>query len=157
MIQLFIFIISWITYNWVIYARYGLLDSVSASHYALVNESKKLGWIFTVFTWSYAIPAAMLSHSIMMFAACGFISFVGVAANYRTNPSDQIFHGKFAKLAVVLSQLSIIFEYNLWYISLISVALIAIIYLTKVKNSTYWIEQVAFFTITYVFILELIK
>lgn len=145
----YLYISVWVVYNIAIYAKFGLLDSVSASHYELKKTNKNLGWIFTIFSWAYAFPAMMLTTTGLMFFAGGFICFVGVAANYKDNPMDQKFHGVFAKLAVLLSQLSIIFDYHYYYLSLCSISLLIIFYLlrNKVFSYVYWMEQLAWLSI----------
>ena len=147
MLALFIIFISvWLAYNTAIYFRYGLLTSVSASHYALIGENKNFGWIFTACTWAYALPAMVIGQTGLMFFAGGFICFVGVAANYKSG-MDKIWHGRFAIFGVLLSQLSIFFDFGYWWINVGSVAAMIVLWILNHKNKTYWVEQVAMLAI----------
>ena len=144
------FVTVWIAYNIAIYMRYGLLTSVSASHYALINENKKLGWVFTIFSWGYALPAIMMATTGLMFFAGAFICFVGVAANYKDDGLDGIWHGRFAMIAVGLSQLSIAFDYGLYWLNIASLLVAVVLWCFKDKiKFTYWVEQVAWLAIAY--------
>lgn len=148
-ILLYIYVAVWLIYNIVIYFKFGLLDSVSASHYELRKINKNLVWLFTIFSWLYALPAMMLATTGLMFFAGGFICFVGVAANYKDNAMDIKFHGIFAKLSVLLSQLSIILDYKYYFLSLSTILVLLVFYMLRKKlfSYVYWIEQIAWLSV----------
>lgn len=151
LIVLFLFMVAvYLTYNISIYRKYGILPSVSASYYSL---PKKWNLLFTLFTWGYALPAMIigvdLTHNVLMFLAGGGITFVGAAAAYKEELTEKV-HVYGAWIGIGATQLSIIFDFHMWYVSAVSIGLGGLLYLLKIKNLTYWVEQIAFISITYV-------
>lgn len=146
----FIMLMVYSIYNIVILRKYGILPSVSASYYAL---PKKWNFLFTLFTWGFSVPAIIigvdLTHNILMFLAGAGIAFVGAAAAYKQELTDKV-HVASAWIGILASQLSIIIDFHMWYVSAISIGLAILLNLIKIKNLTYWIEQIAFISITYV-------
>jgi len=150
-----LFIISnlvFVSYNYLIYKRYGLLESISTSYYSLLNDTTlnpKYSFLFCLFCWGYAIPATMMASDGFIFFSGGFITFVGIASAFRENTFTATIHQYSALTAVVLSQLSILFIYQMWYISLVFAIFAGIMFLLKDKLSTwmYWLEIAAYFSI----------
>ena len=142
------YVFVWVVYNLLIFTRFGLLGSVSESHLKLKKLNPKYGIIFTLFSWLYALPAMIIAETGLMFFAGGFICLVGVAANYKQG-LDKIWHGRFAISAVLLSQISINFDFHNYFISLISILLMMIIFLfrKKLESYIYWIEQVSWLAV----------
>jgi len=148
-----LFVISnlvFISYNYIIYKRYGLLESISTSYCSLLNDKKltpNYSFLFCLFCWFYAIPATMMASDGFMFFS--FITFVGVASAFRENEFIAKIHQYSAITAVVLSQLSILFIYQMWYISVVFCIFAGIMFLLKNKITTwmYWLEMAAYFSI----------
>jgi hypothetical protein len=129
---------------------YGVLPSVSDSYYHL---PKKWNFLFTLFCWGFAIPTLIigvdLTDNFLMFLAGGGICFVGAAAAFREKLTEQVHVGG-ALVGIISSQLSIAFDFKMFYINIIFLVLAGLIKLLKIKNNTYWIELLAFASICYV-------
>lgn len=143
-LQLFIFV----TYVGYICYRFGVLPSISESHYKL-NEVRS-GYLFTLFCWALAITMVFQSNEsspLYFFSGVG-LAFVGAAAQFKwTGANIHIVHylGAFVGIAAALAGLY--FESELWQPSIIFTTSVIIIVLGKVKNPTFWIEIVAFLVI----------
>jgi hypothetical protein len=134
------------TYVAFIYFLYGVQKSISQSYYCLPAKSKLL---FTLFCWCFAFPAIIVADNLLMFIAGSGICFVGAAASFQDKLTRPV-HMIGAGIGVVFSQLSIIFDYHLWYISLIFVvtSILLILFRKQVKqHQIWWIEIVAFLSI----------
>ena len=142
------YVFVWVIYNMLIYTRFGLLGSVSESHLKLNELNRNYKIIFTLFSWLYAIPAMIVAQTGLMFFAGGFICLVGVAADYKQG-LDEIWHGRFAIIAVLLSQLSINLDFHNYFISLVSILIMLILFLLRKKLNSYiyWIEQVSWLAV----------
>jgi len=123
--------------------------SISDTYYML---PKNVNFWFTLFCWGYGIPIAIVSvnfvgTALMFYAGCS-ICFVGAASAFKDNSLTKKVHMWGASIAVILSQLSLIFEYSMWYMSLISILIggsIILLGKNKVcfKNTyIYWAEFV---------------
>lgn len=136
--------ISYVSFIWL---KYGVQESISASYYAL---PKQYNFLFTLFCWGFAIPAIIASIDVtpLMFFAGAGICFVGVAAQINDKWVNKI-HSTAAILGVLFSQLAIIFGYHMLLVSGISISIIALLKLLKIKNQIWWIELVAFSAIVY--------
>lgn len=129
---------------------YGVLPSVSESYYHL---PKKWNFLFTLFCLGFAIPTMIvgldLTDNFLMFLAGGGICFVGVAAAYKETLTKEVHVGG-ALVGIISSQLSIAFDFKMFYVNIIFLVLAGLIKLLKIKNNTYWIELLAFISICYV-------
>lgn len=138
--MLFVFF-GYISYIWY---KYGVLPSISESYYRLPT---KINILFTLFCWGFAFPAMIMGNELtdnfLMFFATGGIMFVGASAAFKQKLTNTV-HMVGAVIGVVFSQLSIAFDFNMYYLNLLFIASAGIIFLTKSKNSTWWIEIVAF-------------
>jgi len=132
-----------------IYLKYGRVFSISDSYYAL---TEKINFLFTLYTWSYALPMAIISLDIndspLMFFAGAAICFVGVASNYKSNIMTKNMHMRCAAIGVILGLLSLIFEFKFWWLSLIAVVLAGTV--TLLGKKTKW------FAATYIYWAEII-
>jgi hypothetical protein len=137
-----------------IIGKYGILPSISESYYRL---PKNLTFLFTLFCWGFALPAAIvgldLTDNFLMFFAGGGIMFVGAAAAFKEQFTKRV-HFIGAAIGITAAQLSTAFDFHMYYINVIFVVLALTIllgkYLGKIKNYVWWIEMVAFLSICYV-------
>lgn len=135
---------------------FGSATSISATFYDWPEKYRKI--IFLAFCWGYAIPAIMMAQTGLLFFAGGFLSVVGIASDFRSDSQTSKDHTAAATIAVVLSQLSIIFDYKEYLLSAISIALMAGLFLIKKKMKTfmYWAEIIAFLAIDYVIAIKIL-
>ena len=148
--SIIIMLLVFITYVSFIWRNYGVLPSISESYYVLPKSEKLL---FTLFCWSFAIPAMILGSSLagtpLMFLAGIGICFVGAAAQFKQELIKEV-HTIGAFCGILFSQLSIAFDFKMYYVNVIFVVLGLLILLTKIKNRIWWLELVAFSSICYV-------
>lgn len=148
-LYLLMFLVFFGYVSW-IWARYGTLKSISHSYYVL---PKNLQFLFTLFCWGYAIPAIIIASTPLMFFAGAAICFVGAAAAYREDMTEWV-HIISAMTAIILSQLSIIIDFNMWWITVGFAAITISMYLTRFfnifPNRTWYVEILAFITIVVV-------
>ena len=148
---LFIILVTiFVTYISTIILKYGVLPSVSDSYYHL---PKKYNFLFTLFCWSFAIPTLIigveLTDNFLMFLAGAGICFVGAAAQFKEELTKQV-HTYSAWVGVISSQLSIIFDFKMYYVSILFLLPSLLLMILKPKNYTFWIEIIAFSLICYV-------
>lgn len=128
---------------------YGILPSISDSYYRL---PKKWNFLFTIFTWGYALPALIigieLTNNFLMFLAGAGICFVGAAAQFKQKLTTTV-HVAGALIGITSSQLSIAIDFKMLYVNIIFIVLALLFKLLKIKNATYWIEILAFISISY--------
>ena len=142
--QLLIFVtyVTYITY------RFGVLPSISESHYKL-NEFRQ-GYFFTIFCWALATTMVLQSDQsspLYFFSGMG-LAFVGVATHFKWNGAHtNIVHYLGAFVGIVSALAALYFESNMWHPATLFALLTAIIVLFKIKNATFWIEIVAFLII----------
>jgi hypothetical protein len=142
--QLLIFVIyvTYITY------RFGLLPSISESHYKL-NEFRQ-GYIFTIFCWSLATTMVLQSDQsspFYFFSGMG-LAFVGAATQFKwTGANTHIVHYLGAFIGIACALAALYFESGMWLPATLFTFITAIIILFKAKNATFWIEIVAFLLI----------
>jgi len=133
---------------------YGILPSVSESYYELPD---KYNFLFTLFCWGFAIPTMIigvdLTDNFLMFFAGAGICFVGAAAAFKEELPKKV-HETSAIIGIVSSQLSIAFDFKMYYVNIIFAVLFALIMFLKLKykieTHIFWIEMVAFTSISYV-------
>lgn len=135
MISVFFGYISYIVINW------GVQPSISASYYVL---PKGTYW-FTIATMCYAFPAAilgvLLANSLGIFLTGSLLAFVAVAYDFRNGQLNNIVHMLAAEIAVGISQIALIFEFKMWYLSVASLAIAGVLFLfPKLKNMVWWQE-----------------
>jgi len=143
LIMLFVFFgyVSWI------WARFGTLKSISHSYYVL---PKNLRFLFTLFSWGYGIPAMIIGSTPLMFLAGAAICFVGAAAAYREDMTEWV-HIISAMTAIIVSQLSIIIDFNMPWITIVFAAIAIPMYITRLfkvfPKRTWYVEILAFIAI----------
>lgn len=144
MLSVFIGYVSWI------WARYGVLPSISDSYYHL---PKNLQPIFTFFCWGFSLPAIILGSSGLMFLAGAGIAFVGAAAAFKDKMTMEV-HVAGAMTGVIASQLAIWLQYEMWPLNIAFLAIAVPLTITRFlkkkdgskicPNRTWWIEIAAF-------------
>jgi len=127
--------ITYIVTNW------GVQSSISASAYV---TPKGTYW-FTLATFSYAFAAAilgiLLANSLFTFLTGALLGFVAVAYDFRNGILNEKVHVISAEVAVVLSQIALVFDYKMWWLSLIVLVFSGSLFLfTKLQNKVWWQE-----------------
>ena len=150
--MLFVFI----SYTSWIWAKYGVLNSISQSYYELPLNLQPL---FTLFCWGYSFPAIILGSSELMFLAGSGIAFAGTAAAFREKMTTDV-HVTGAVIGVLFSQLAILFQYEIWQANVAFLAIAIPLLLTRFikrkngthfcPNRTWWVEIAAFLDISIV-------
>lgn len=133
--------------------KYGVLSSISDSWYVLPKKQQPL---FTLFCWGFAMPALIigveLTDNFLMFLAGSGICFVGAAAAFKETLTKSVHYGG-AYVGVVCSQISIAFDFHMYYVNIISIALALLVLVFRKKlnnNNIWWQEIIAFTAICYV-------
>lgn len=135
--------VSYVSYIW---AKYGVLKSISQSYYEL---PEKLRPLMTFFCWGFSIPAIILGSSGLMFLAGSGIAFVGAAAAFQEKMTKEV-HMIGAGVGVGASQLAIILQYGMWPISVafFGLSILLLLFRNKINNKhIWWIEILAFLSI----------
>ncbi len=139
MLVVFISYVSWI------WARYGVLKSISQSYYEL---PKNLQFLFTFFCWGFSLPAIIVGSTGLIFLAGSGIGFVGAAAAFQEDMTHEV-HMIGAGTGVTASQLAIFLNFGLWPINIafISASLFLLLFRKKIRGWIWWIEIAAFLSI----------
>lgn len=128
--------------------KFGILKSISISVYSL---PKKWRFLFTSFACGFAIPVMIFGlldkQSILLFIAGGAICFVGVAHKIHGDPTTdkddydnhtRTVHMWSAYIGVIVGQLSILFDYGLWYVNVFFVVVGGTLFLMKYRDRIKW-------------------
>lgn len=130
-------------------SQYGVLSSISESYYRLPD---KLKFLFTIYCWGFAFPAIILGANFGSFLipiAGGLICMVGVATAFKLK-FEGILHTIAAIGGILLSQISIIFEFhNMYYVTILLAVYCLLIVIYKIQNKVFWIEIGSFLSICY--------
>ena len=139
-----IMLTAFTTYILFVVKKYGIQESVSNSYYKL-PENKR--WIFTIALWMFAFPAIVLGveHSGLAFLAGAGICFVGAAPAFKEDMEGTVH--VVGALTGVIGGLLFMLVTGLWYVALITLALMGVVLLIPAlkKNKTWWLELVAFY------------
>lgn len=151
-ITLFVSYVIWFIKKW------GLLPSISDSYYKYYKEDKniikwipiKMKYLFTFFVWGFSFTALISNPTPLLFFAITSLGITGVSPAFKDDDLTHKLHIYGAYGGVGLSQLSIIFEHHMWYISALFLLLSIIIFLLSkykgLKNKILWVELLAFMT-----------
>jgi len=142
--QLLIFV----TYVAYITNRFGVLPSISESHYKL-NESRQ-GYFFTIFCWALSVTMVLEADnsSPFYFYSGAGLGFVGTATHFKwTGSYTHIVHYLGAFVGIVCAFIGLYDQSNMWVPAAIFAFITAIFVLFKIKNAIFWIEIVAFLLI----------
>lgn len=113
----------------------GVPSSISATFYGV---PRKIGILFTLYCWGYSItlmiPVLTWFGTPWVFFTASAICFVGAAAAYKDGGLTEKVHMRGAFIGVLFSQISLILDFNLWFISVIALAISGLLFLIKPKN-----------------------
>ena len=98
--------------------------------------------VFTLGLWGFAIPA--MFYDVYMFAAGGFVCFVGVARDFKSERMTKVVHYTAAILAMGIGVFGVL---SRGYVDEVAFMLFVIAWLLFVPNRLFWIEVVVFYTI----------
>lgn len=126
-----------------IWLIYGTLPSISHSYYEL---PEKYRFLFTLFCWGYALPTTILAFNLgswyLLFAGIA-ICFTGAAPMFKSDHQKWV-HIISAHIAIILSQLAILLDFNMWYLNIIFLLGYGLMmYCKKDIKETFWIELLA--------------
>jgi len=158
LIYLGISILSFSSFIAFIWIKYGAQGSVSKSYYKL---RKKYKVVFSLAIGVLAIPLTMIAVSRLMLAACGLITVVGLAANFKESKLEKIVHMVGAFGGSGLSLLSIWLFYGLWQVVVID-AIIALfisigLYIFNKNTYIWWMELIVIVSTWVVLFMDIIK
>lgn len=91
-------------------------------------------------------PLIILSSTTLMFFGGSALLFVAAAAAYMGNDLTNKVHVYSAYAAVLLTTLSIIIDFDMWYmtIPLIVLAITIALRVVYIRNRVWWVEITAF-------------
>ena len=133
--------------------RHGVQVSISATYYKI--KHKPLFSFVLMFT---AFPMMILASTSLMVLA-GFALFVvATSPAFMRDESVRKVHTYSAFIAIVLTTLSIIIDFDMWYmvLPLVVFALAIALKAIKVANRIWWMEIVAFIQIYITLFIKLI-
>lgn len=141
MILIYIQLTLFIVYIFFVVKRHGVQRSISESWYTLGND---YNWMFTV-VFCFGIGVLQLFHGSEWFFISGAsLCFVGAATAFKGVKTTMIVHNVGATCSIVFGLIGLA-VIGIWW-PFIPVA-VGAVSLSKIKNSTWWIECVAFFSI----------
>lgn len=144
------FITIFIGFNILNYKKFGILPSISDSHKYWVDINKN--YIFLLVTWGYAFPVLLLSTTILIFFSASMLFFTGLAFDYEDRIGNEInryVHIWSARICVIFSLLSEIIDYKMYVLAGLTIGLILLIAILKIKNSILIIELIAALSLAY--------
>lgn len=128
-------------YTFFVVRRYGVQKSISDSWYVIDSPHK---WMFTM-VFCFGLGISQLFHgTVWFFLSGGFLCFVGAATDFKNWSVTKWVHNVGAVGCIVFGLIGLSVT-GIWW-PFIPVATSAVT-LSKVKNGTWWIEVVAFFSI----------
>jgi hypothetical protein len=130
-------------YNFFIFMRYGVRESISASYYSL---PKNVNFVFTLVLWAFVFPLMIAGSNPLMFFAGAGIAFVGAAPDYKSILAGKV-HSTAAVLGILFGMLSIAITFKLIVPVAIFFVGAALIALKNPYGKVYWIENLAILTI----------
>lgn len=145
-VSIFISILVFITYMGYIVNKYGVQESISASYYCLPPNRQ---FLFTAFCWFYSTPILLSFTTPLLFLSISCVAMVGAAAAFRGDELINKVHMTCAFGSVLFLQLSIIFDFKMWLISLVSLLISGslMLFKSKIKNAVWWAETINYVAI----------
>lgn len=128
-----------VIYITLIWARYGVLDSISASYYEL---PQKWNWLFTIFLWALGFTI-LFYGSVWFFFAGAFLCFAGTASQFKESLTSTVHYVGavggivFATIGIHNAFLSIMMIFGVFGLAVLDI-----------KNLTWWTETLCFIMIT---------
>ena len=122
------------------------LPSISDSWYEL---SFPLNLLFVVFTWSLGILTFLQGDSLWFTYAGAGLCFVGAARTFKNTDGvrTNYIHYSGAVVGIVGSLMGLLFQYGMWFPSILWLLSVIALKLTKSKDFTWWVEISAFICI----------
>jgi len=148
-----IMLITFISYMSFVWIKYGEQPSISQSYYALPDNQK---FLHNTFCWCYAISLIIATGTLLMFFAGIGIIIVGITSQYKETINKRIkniIHLIGAYIGLILSQLSILFDFKMWQINILfltSSVILLLLHKKYMTNHLWWGEILAFLSISYV-------
>ena len=134
--------VAYITY------RFGILPSISESHYKL--NTVRQGYFFTIFCWALATTMIFQSDQstpLYFFSGMG-LAFVGAATQFKwSGANTHLVHYLGAVLGIGCAVMGLYFESHLWQPAAIIVVFSALCSINRTKNAIFWVEIVSFLAI----------
>ena len=146
LVSFIIMLVTFISYVSFIWIKYGAQKSISMSYYSLSQNARPL---FTLFCWFFAIPAIIIGETALMFFAGAGIAFVGAACQIKEKFTKKV-HVTAATIGIISSQLAIILNYHMWYVTVVFVLLSLPFVIFSKNHRIWWTEIFAFISISYV-------
>jgi hypothetical protein len=153
-ISIFSIYVIWVIIKW------GILPSISDSYYHYYKEGNiakwlpiKMKYLFTFFIFGFSYTALMSDPSPLLFFAITMLGITGASPAFKDKQVKSIgtLHKVGAIGGVLLSQLSIWIEHDMWYITVafasLSILILILNKLGKLNNKVWWIELLAFVSI----------
>lgn len=136
-----------ITYIIVVVILWGVQKSISDSYYRY-KDYGKWKYMFTLFCWSLAYPALILSPTPIMFGAFILLGVTGASPAFKDDKIVKTSHMIGAYGGVILSQVSIAVDHRQYLVNVLFVVLsvTALIFRKKI-NHIWWIEIFAILSI----------
>ena len=132
-----------ITYIAVVWVLFGIQKSISDSYYRYYKTKWK--YAFTIFCWSLAYPALLLSPTPIMFAAFILLGITGVSPAFKQDKYVKSAHMIGAYGGVLFSQLSISLDHNMfWQITapFVVISVLLLLVRKKLKYNHIWFIEI---------------
>lgn len=152
--KLVLWLISFISFwgyaTWYI-VKNGIPKSWSNTFYKLgeIYNNRNKGYIFTGILWLMALPllpVALEGGHNLMFPVISAIALIGAAPAFKDSKMEYWAHMIGSYVSVILGTLVFGISYNLWFVSILLLLLIAGLHFKwKPDNKTMWIESLVIF------------
>ena len=146
-------------YNTFIFFRYGQQRSISDSWYRLTTGDK---WMFCIATWGYVLPLFMIVFTndcpdwqrYIFFVATVLLIMVGIFPDFKVK-TEKPWHTIGAEGGILMAMLWGLFA-GLWFIPIPFFLFTWLMVKNKIRNHTYWIEIVAYFSVVLMLWMEFV-
>lgn len=142
-VLLIISAVIFVSYTQFITFKYGIQKSISESYYDLPRNWQ---FIFTLTLWGFAFPVIIAANTALLFLAGGLICLVGAAPAFKKQAMEYKAHMIGAYGGIILGFSSLVYDYKLYSLVLISVVAMIILRFS-VRHYIWWVEVTAFITI----------
>lgn len=137
--------IIFLSYIFFLVYRFGVLPSISESHYRL-NDLRK-SYLFTLFCWALSVLMIFQTNetSPLFFISATGLAFVGSASEFKwTGAFTNIVHYGGALLGIGGALMGLWIEYNNLIPLLAFISIGIVLSALNVRNIIWWVEIVAF-------------
>ena len=132
--------INFVGYVSTVWAKFGVLPSISDSFYAWKGQ---WCWLFTLFCWIMTFTILPIEPNPFFFFTAAGLGFVGAAAQIKDKFVEKV-HVKGAVIGISAGLLGIGFTYGDWWLVISALIIAGLIKLFKIKNDIWWIEITAY-------------